>query len=206
MVATLIHVEARAHEHELLGERGNLRVEAERQSDGRERTPDVQRHLVRVLPDLLDHEERAVQIDRLQRRHARRRCRHFIGRVVTPGIPRAFVRELAELRLPCSGQVARVDQRERGALCHRNLAVASQLQHAQHVRGAGFDPGVAGRDRDTEHLDVGRLQHRERRNHVGPERRAILVDEHFLLRRLAGGRRRPADDHRGDKRRHQGGA
>ncbi len=189
VIAPLVHVEPGAHDHQFLHQLRKVRLELERQRDVGQRAAAPEDHFARVLADGVDHEIRGVLRHRLDGGASRREHRHFIRIVISAGVPGPLVSELAVHGFPQSGFLARIDQRELGALRDRDVPVTRQLQHPEGPLGTGLHLAVPGDDADADHLDAGGLQQHHERLIVRPGGAAdVLIDEDLLLG--AGTRRR----------------
>jgi hypothetical protein len=106
---------------------------------------------------------------------------------------------LPELLLPDFGLLFRVDQRSHRSGHDWDIGPAGDFDGTQGPLRLFFDPLVADDERDTEHLDIGRLQEQQDRLHVRARRSAgVLVDDHLAA--LRGGGQRRHEDQAADER------
>ncbi len=182
-----VGVDEAAHEHQLAGERGELRVDALRKRKVRHRAGGQDRHLVRMRMHLADQERdrslvggpglrRPVRHGGDQERLAGMETGSHPG-----AVPRTFPRDPAVARLPDRHPLGSVDQRVDRAVQHRDGGQAAHLQRAQQGRRLLVPPAVASHDRQAQHRDAGLGEQRENRLQPGGSV-IIVVRDHQLLR------------------------
>ena len=162
-------IQAPAHDRESLAQFREMRVNRDGEGDISQRTGGINGDLMRVCVDLADHEMRCVFGDGFGMRFALMQWRRIpgpggapvpAGRPVPASPERAQSlspgtqpRDLSDQRRHQARLLLRTQQRENRAERHGHVGAADQLEHPQRMAGLVIPPGIAGHDRDPEHVD-----------------------------------------------------
>lgn len=186
-----LRIDAAAHDDELLGEFGEVRVDCDGEREIGERASGVDGDLMRVEMNHADHEVRCVFGGGCGVRRAFDERGNFEGAVeffaASSPVPSALVDDFAVERFPVRDELRGIVEREDGAGDDGNVGASDDFEHAESVGDFFVAPAVSGDDGDAEDLGLRGLDEGEDGLLVGGGGAAgVLVNDDFA-RGLGGG-------------------
>ncbi len=200
-----VRIEASPHDDETLRQLGEMRVERHGKRNIGQGPRRVNGHLVGMGMDLPNQKMRRVLGDGFGVRLAlgeRRslpgterccRCRRLDqsgrrGQRIQELAPGTQPGHLADQRCHQARLLLRSNEGKHRAERHRHVGSTEQLQQPQSVARLVVPPGITGHDRDSENIDLRRLEQCHHRHDVGSSGagRILIDDDHALLREGGG--------------------